>query len=195
MLVSSPGSQNLNTNPDFSSQLISHLRSHAVRTDGPFILRSGATSDWYLDARQTTFSGRGARLVGEVLLSHIDERSEAIGGLTMGADPLAIATAIAADSHDRELAAFSIRKEAKTHGTGGRLVGPVAPGTPVTILEDTTSTGGAMVEAIEVAQASGLDIVHAVALIDRSGSVATERMEQLGIRYHAVITPSDLGVE
>ena len=185
----------MSANPDFFSELISHLREHAVRTDGPFVLRSGAVSDWYLDARQTTFSGRGARLVGEVLLAHVDDRAQAVGGLTMGADPLAIATAMAADAHGRDLAAFSIRKETKAHGTGGRLVGPVAPGTPVTILEDTTSTGGAMVEAIEVAQSSGLDIVHAVALIDRSGTVATERMAQLGVRYHAVITPADLGVE
>ena len=185
----------MSRNPDFSSELISHLREHAVRTDGPFTLRSGAVSDWYLDARQTTFSGRGARLVGEVLLAHIDERSRAVGGLTMGADPLAMATAIAADVHGRALAAFSIRKQAKSHGTGGRLVGPVAPGTPVTILEDTTSTGGAMVEAIEVAQESGLNIVHAVALIDRSGGVATELMARLGIDYRAVITPADLGVE
>ena len=185
----------MSTNSDLFSELISHLREHAVRTDGPFTLRSGAISDWYLDARQTTFSGRGARLVGEVLLTHIDDRTRAVGGLTMGADPLAMATAIAADAHGRGLAAFSIRKEAKAHGTGGRLVGPVAPGTPVTILEDTTSTGGAMVEAIEVARESGLDIVHAVALIDRSGMVATERMAQLGVGYHAVITPADLGVE
>lgn len=184
----------MNTNPDFFSELISHLRTHAVRTDGPFTLRSGAVTDWYLDARQTTFSGRGARLVGEVLLAHIDVRVQAVGGLTMGADPLAMATAIAADAHDRDLAAFSIRKEAKTHGTGGRLVGPVVPGTPVTILEDTTSTGGAMAEAVEVARASGLDVVEAVALIDRSGSGATERMAQLGVSYHAVITPGDLGV-
>ncbi len=181
--------------PDYFSELISHLREHAVRTDGPFTLRSGAVSNWYLDARQTTFSGRGARLVGEVVLSHIDSRSRAIGGLTMGADPVAIATAIAADAHGRRLLAFSIRKEAKAHGTGGRLVGPVGAGTPVTILEDTTSTGGAMVEAIEVARESGLDIVHALALIDRSGGAAAERMADLGVAYGAVITPADLGVE
>lgn len=185
----------MSTNPDFFSELIAHLRAHAVRTDGPFTLRSGAVSDWYLDARQTTFSGSGARLVGEVLLAHIDDEAAAVGGLTMGADPLAVATAIVADSHGRELSAFSIRKVAKEHGTRGRLVGPVEPGTAVTVLEDTTSTGGAMVEAIEAARESGLDVVDAVALIDRSGSVVAERMAQLGIRYHAVITPSDLGVE
>ena len=195
MLVSSLGSMNLSRNPDFFSELISHLRTYAVRTDGPFTLRSGAVSDWYLDARQTTFSGRGARLVGEVVLAHIDARSQAVGGLTMGADPVAIATAIAADANGRDLVAFSIRKEAKTHGTGGRLVGPVAPGTPVTILEDTTSTGGAMVEAIGAAREAGLEIVHALALIDRSGGAAAERMTPLGVSYSAIITPADLGVE
>jgi orotate phosphoribosyltransferase len=185
----------LSTNPDFFSELIAHLREHAVRTDGPFTLRSGAVSDWYLDARQTTFSGRGARLIGEVVLSELDERSVAVGGLTMGADPIAMATAIAADIHGRSLVAFSIRKEAKTHGIGGRLVGPVVPGTPVTIVEDTTTTGGAMVEAIEVARESGLDIVHALSVIDRSGGVAAERLEGLGVRYRPIITPADLGVE
>lgn len=185
----------MSTNPDFFSELISHLREHAVRTDGPFTLRSGAVSDWYLDARQTTFSGRGARLIGEVVLTVLDERAVAVGGLTMGADPIAMATAIAADLHGRPLVAFSIRKEAKTHGTGGRLVGPVAPGTPVTIVEDTTTTGGAMVEAIEVARDSGLDIVDALAVIDRSGGAAAERLASLGVPYRAIITPADLGVE
>lgn len=152
-------------------------------------------SDWYLDARQTTFSGRGARLVGEVVLETVDPRSVAVGGLTMGADPVAIATAIAADRNGRDLVAFSIRKEAKSHGTGGRLVGPVESGTPVTIVEDTTTTGGAMVEAIEVARESGLDVVHALALIDRSGGAAEERMSGLGVDYRAIITPEALGVE
>ncbi|HEY5652473.1 MAG TPA: orotate phosphoribosyltransferase [Acidimicrobiia bacterium] len=185
----------MSTNPDLFQELIAHLREHAVRTDGPFTLRSGAVSNWYLDARQTTFSGRGARLIGEVVLAEVDERVEAVGGLTMGADPIAMATAIAADLHGRLLSAFSIRKEAKTHGTGGRLVGPVVPGTPVTILEDTTTTGGAMVEAIEAARESGLDIVHALAVIDRSGGAAAERLEGLGVPYRAIITPADLGVE
>ena len=129
------------------ADLITHLTEHAVRTDGPFTLRSGAVSDWYLDARQTTFSGVGARFVGEVMLDFIPTDVAAVGGLTMGADPVALATAISAVSRDRSLVAFSIRKESKDHGTGGRLVGPVAPGTRVANGEDTTSTGGAMVEA------------------------------------------------
>lgn len=179
---------------EISQALVEHLRANAVRTDGPFTLRSGAISDWYLDARQTTFSGEGARLVGRAVLDHVSPGVEAVGGLTMGADPVAIATAIAAAEVGRHLAAFSIRKEEKAHGAGGRLVGPVSAGTRVSILEDTTTTGGAMVEAIDVARSEGLEIVEVIALIDRSGDVVTERMAALEIPYTAVITPSELGV-
>lgn len=165
-----------------------------MRTDGPFTLRSGAISDWYLDARQTTFSGAGARLVGEVMLDFISADVAAVGGLTMGADPVALAAAIAAAARDRPLVAFSIRKEAKDHGTGGRLVGPVAPGTSVAIVEDTTSTGGAMVEAVTAARDSGLLVVEAVALIDRSAGAAEAAMGALDVPYRVVITPTDLGL-
>lgn len=175
-------------------ELVSHLRDHAVRTDGPFTLRSGVTTDWYLDARQTTFSGDGARLVGRVVLDHVEPEVEAVGGLTMGADPVAIAAAIAAAEAGRSVRAFSIRKEAKDHGTGGRLVGPVSPGTAVAMLEDTTTTGSALLEAISVARSEGLEIVQAIALIDRSGGEVARRMEEIAVPYAAVILPEDLGV-
>lgn len=175
--------------------LVEHLNEHSVRTDGPFTLRSGIVSDWYLDARQTTFSGEGARLVGLTMLGHISPEVEAVGGLTMGADPVALSTAIAAAAAGRSLSAFSIRKEEKEHGTGGRLVGPVGPGTRVAILEDTTTTGGAMAEAITVARNEGLDIVEVIALIDRSGGAAGRRMAGLDVRYSTVVTPADLGLE
>ena len=171
-----------------------HLRERAVRTDGPFTLRSGATVDWYLDARQTTFSGDGARLAGRVVLDRLEPEVEAVGGLTMGADPVAIATAIAAADAGRSVRAFSIRKEAKGHGTGGRLVGPVAAGTRVAMLEDTTTTGSALLEAIAVARSEGLEIVQAIALIDRSGGEVARRMEEIAVPYAAVVLPEDLGV-
>ena len=185
----------MSTNPDFLKQLTSHLMTHAIRTDGPFTLRSGAVSSWYLDARQTTFSGEGAMLVGRVMLDHIDPAAEAVGGLTMGADPVGLATAIAAAELGRDLKAFSIRKEAKGHGTGGRLVGPVGPGSKVAVVEDTTSTGSAMVEAIKAARDAGLEIVHAVALIDRSAGAAAALLADVGVRYSSVLKPVDLGVE
>lgn len=176
------------------SALRDHLIAHALRTDGPFTLRSGVVADWYIDARQTTFDGTGAALVGAAVLEVLDPTVRAVGGLTMGADPIAIATAMVAAEHDRPLAAFSIRKEAKDHGTGGRLVGPIGAGSPVCLLEDTSTTGGAVFEAHEAAVAEGLDIRQAICLVDRSEGVVAQRMAAAGIPYVALFTPADLGV-
>ena len=175
--------------------MIEHLRTHSLRTDGPFTLRSGAVSSWYLDARQTTFSGDGAWLVGNAVLDVVDPSADAVGGMTMGADPIAVATAMAAARADRHLAAFSIRKEPKDHGAGGRVVGPVGPGSRVVILEDTTTTGGAAGEASDAASDYGLVVVQAISLIDRSGDRAAKAFAARGIPYVALITPADLGVE
>jgi len=166
-----------------------------VRVDGPFVLRSGETSDWYIDARQTTFSGVGARIVGAAVAAEVPEAASAVGGMTMGADPIAVATAMVASLDGRDLLAFSIRKTAKDHGTGGRLVGPVTAGDSVVALEDTTTTGSALVEAIEVLQAEGVLVVRAIALVDRSAGATRERVEGLGVPYIALTTPFDLGVE
>ena len=174
--------------------LIEHLRTYALRTDGPFTLRSGVVTSWYLDARKTTFSGEGAWLVGSAMLKVIDPGAEAVGGMTMGADPIAVATAMAAAREGRVLSAFSIRKETKDHGTGGRLVGPVRSGTRVVILEDTTTTGSAALEATVVAEAEGLEVIQAVALVDRSGGLAAAAFAARDIPYVALVTPSDLGV-
>lgn len=174
--------------------LVDHLVKHALRTDGPFTLRSGATSDWYVDARQTTFDGAGARVVGEAVLSVLDERVDAVGGLTMGADPIAIATAMIAASLGRDIKAFSIRKEAKDHGTGGRLVGPIDESMAVAIVEDTTTTGGAAVEAARYLLGLGFEIVQAIALVDRSEGRAAENFAELGIDHIAMVVPADLGV-
>jgi orotate phosphoribosyltransferase len=178
-----------------SDTLIEYLREHSLRTDGPFTLRSGEVSSWYLDARQTTLSGEGAWLVGEAVLEVIDSTAQAVGGMTMGADPIAVATAMTAANAGRELAAFSIRKEAKAHGTGGRVVGPVGPGSRVVILEDTTTTGGAAGEATDAAVEEGLVVIQAVSLIDRSGDRAAKAFAARGIPYLALFTPADLGVE
>jgi orotate phosphoribosyltransferase len=174
--------------------LIEHLVTHALRTDGPFTLRSGEVSEWYLDARQTTFDGTGARLVGEAVLAVLRPEVRAVGGMTMGADPIAVATAIVAAEEGRDLKSFSIRKDAKSHGVGGRLVGPVDASLPVAVLEDTTTTGGAAVEAARYLLDEGFRIVQAVALVDRSAGRARERFAELGIDHRALIVPADLGV-
>ncbi len=183
---------NFSVDPD--AALIAHLTEHSVRTDGPFVLRSGEESDWYIDARQTTFSGEGARRVGAAVLARIPHDVDAVGGMTIGADPIALATAIAAADEGRDLAASSIRKERKGHGTGGRLVGPVGAGSRVVVLEDTTTTGGALSEAVAALREEEVEIAFALSLIDRSGGVTAGRMESLGIPYITLVTPADLGV-
>ncbi|MGQ0849615.1 MAG: orotate phosphoribosyltransferase [Actinomycetota bacterium] len=174
-------------------QLIAHLRL-SVRTDGPFVLRSGAMSDWYLDARQTTLSGDGARLVGRAVLDVLDPSIDALGGMTMGADPVALATAVVAAEQGRTLRAFSVRKEAKEHGTGGRLVGPVRPGDRVAVVEDTVTTGGALLEAVNVVREAGITVGQVVVLVDRSGDALAAKLADLAIPYTFLLHPADLGI-
>ncbi|MGH8870955.1 MAG: orotate phosphoribosyltransferase [Acidimicrobiia bacterium] len=174
--------------------LIDHLRSHALFKDGPYTLRSGVKSDWYLDARQTTFSGDGAPLVGAAVLDILDPEVRAVGGMTMGADPIALAVAVVAHGRGRKVNAFSVRKTTKLHGTGGRIVGPVTAGMPVAILEDTTTTGGAALEAAEAATAAGLRVVQAIALVDRSDGRAADAFDEQSIPYVGLIRPQDLGI-
>jgi orotate phosphoribosyltransferase len=184
----------LNDESQPRDHLIEHLRQHSLRTDGPFTLSSGEVSDWYIDARQTTFDGWGAILVGEAVLAVLDPEVTAIGGMTMGADPIAVATAMSAARARRPLQSFSIRKEAKDHGMGGRLVGPVGAGDVVAVVEDTTTTGTALVEAIDVLVEAGIEVAQAVALIDRSDGKVSARLSDRGIAYLALIAPEDLGV-
>ena len=182
--------------PEALAAAARHLRRHAVRTDGPFTLRSGRVSSWYLDARQTTFSGEGARLVGAAVWEVIEaDGVDAVGGMTMGADPIAVAAAVHAAGRGRPLRAFSVRKQTKDHGTGGRLAGPVGPGDRVAIVEDTATTGGSLIEALEAAEAEGLEVVRAVVLVDRSGGEAGRRAAERGVPYTALFLPADLGVD
>ena len=174
--------------------LVEHLKQHALLTEGPYILRSGEATSWYVDARRTTFDGHGARLVGRAVLEVLDPEVEAVGGMTMGADPMAVATALVAAEAGRSLRAFSIRKEEKHHGTGGRLVGLVGRGQKVAILEDTTTTGGAALEAAEVAREEGLAVIQAITLVDRSRGLAAAKFAALDVPFSALTTPEDLGV-
>ena len=175
--------------------LIQHLKSHALRTDGPFTLRSGAVSSWYLDGRQVTFDGVGAWHVGRAFAETLDPKVEAVGGMTMGADPIAVATAMVSSESGRPIRAFSIRKEVKDHGTGGRLVGPVDAGMKVALVEDATTTGSATNEAASAVLDAGLEIVQVIVMVDRSAGKAEANLAHLGVPFVALVTPDDLGVE
>lgn len=134
-------------------------------------------------------------LVGAAVLDRLDQRVDTIGGMTMGADPISIATAMTAAAQGRQLKAFSVRKQAKGHGTGGRLVGPVTAGDRVAVTDDTVTTGGAIFEAIDLLDAVGVTVQQVVVLVDRSNGVLEQRCQERNLPFAAVLQPADLGVE
>ena len=152
-------------------------------------------SSWYLDGRQVTFDGEGAWHVGRAFAEILDPTVEAVGGMTMGADPIAVATAMVSSENGHPIQAFSIRKEVKDHGTGGRLVGPVGAGAKVALVEDATTTGSATKEAAGAALDAGLEVVQVIVMVDRSEGKAEENLSHLGVPFVALVTPDDLGVE
>ncbi|MCP4446697.1 MAG: orotate phosphoribosyltransferase [Myxococcales bacterium] len=138
----------------------------------PVVLSSGRKSNFYIDCKQTSLTAEGHFLIGQIFCAAIEKHAptaEAIGGLTLGADPLASATATTSYIGGRPLQAFLIRKEAKGHGTEEYLEGMsnLRSGMPVVILEDVVTTGASTIKAIERARAAGLDVVLALALVDR----------------------------
>ena len=171
--------------------LVEHLLRHSVRR-GDFVLKSGRRSEWFIDAKQTTCRPDGMLLVADALLAVLPGDITALGGLTMGADAAAFATAAIAATRGRELKAFSVRKEAKDHGGGGRLAGALDPGDRVAITEDAVTRGVSMLEAAEAVRAAGAEPVLLVPVVDRGGTVAALAADA-GIELRALVTAPDLG--
>jgi orotate phosphoribosyltransferase len=171
--------------------LRAHLLSHSVRR-GTFVLKSGRTSDWFIDSKQTVCRPEAMVWVAEAVLALVPAEATAIGGLTMGADPVAFVTAAVAALRGRPLRAFSVRKEAKDHGGGGRIAGALDPGDRVVITEDTVTRGSSLLEAASVVREAGAVPVLLVAVVDRGGTVEEMAAEQ-GIPFKAVFTAPDLG--
>ena len=170
-----------------------HVLEHALRT-GSFTLKSGRTSTWFLDAKQTACRPDGILLVADAALEVIPPDADAIGGLTMGADPVAYGIAAVAATRGRNLRSFSIRKEAKDHGIVGRVAGALQPGDRVVITEDAVTRGTSIMEAVEVVRAFGADPLAIVVIVDRGGTCAAMAGEA-GIAFHALLTAPDLGYE
>ena len=171
--------------------LRAHLLEHSVKT-GDFTLKSGKKSSWFIDSKQTICRPEAMILVAEALLAVIPDDATAIGGLTMGADPVAFITAGIAATNGRSLKAFSVRKEVKDHGAGGRIAGALEPGDKVVITEDTVSRGTSLLEAAHAVQEFGAEVVLVTALVDRGGTVG-EMAAAEGIKFAAVLTAPDLG--
>ena len=143
-------------------------RSFKYTEEPSFKLVSGGMSRFYVNCKPTTLSARGMYLVGHLMFGQIkDSPATAVGGLTFGADPIAVATAFASEINARPLNAFSIRKTQKDHGIIKWVEGDLQPGQPVVIIDDVATTGGSTIKAIERAQSEGLEVVKSVILVDR----------------------------
>jgi orotate phosphoribosyltransferase len=152
-------------------RLLELLRSLAYE-QRPVTLSSGKSSDFYIDSKQAVLTAEGHFLVGQLLLGLLERHApeaEAVGGLTLGADPLASAVAVISHIAGRPRAAFYVRKEPKGHGTASWIEGTrsLRPSMPVAILEDVITTGASALRAVERARLHGLDVRHVLALVDR----------------------------
>jgi orotate phosphoribosyltransferase len=168
-----------------------HLLEHSVKR-GSFVLKSGRTSSWFIDSKQTVCRPEGMLLVADGVLSVLPDDASAIGGLTMGADPVAFVTAGIAATRGRMLKAFSVRKEAKDHGAGGRIAGALDPGDRVVVTEDTVTRGTSLLEAAHAVVDAGAVPVLLVAVVDRGGTCAAMAAAE-GLAFRALLTAPDLG--
>lgn len=169
-------------------RLITLLASRSARR-GQFTLASGRVSTLYIDARMTTMSPEGLPLIGRLGLAEIDAagwRPQAIGGLTLGADPISYAISYASSETSTPLRAFTVRKATKSHGTGKLIEGPFDPSDRVVVTEDVITTGSSALKAVEAVRAAGASVLGVLALVDREeGGRETLEREGLAVRVLA----------
>lgn len=169
------------------------LRERSLQR-GDFVLASGKRSSFYIDARPTTMSGEGLVLLGALGLERIrarDWRPQFIGGLTLGADPVAYAIAAAARNRGTPLDAFTVRKQAKEHGTGKRIEGCLVAGGRAVIVEDVITTGRSALDAIEAVRGLGALVVGVLAVVDREEG-GRAALEQAGYEVETLVTARSL---
>jgi orotate phosphoribosyltransferase len=179
--------------PPVRAALRDHVLAHSVKR-GDFTLKSGARSSWFVDAKQTACRPDGILLVAAAALEVIPDDATAIGGLTVGADPVAYGVAAVAATRGRQLRSFTVRKEAKDHGIVGRVAGALEPGDRVVITEDTVTRGTSLFDAVDVVRAFGAEPVLITVIVDRGGTCAALAAEA-GIAYAPLLTAAELGFE
>ena len=167
---------------------------------GQFTLASGATSDFYVDARVTTLDPRGARLIGKVgwelvkeTMARLGQRAKAIGGLTMGADPVSLSIGMTAQEEDpsMSLQVLTVRKKAKEHGRLKRIEGNFSAGDSVVVVDDVITTGGSTLQAIEAIEEAGGRVVFVMVLVDRQEG-GRKNIEKRGYKVVSIFTRADL---
>src|SRR5215831_9133554 len=178
--------------PSPRQELLRLLAAKSFRL-GEFTLASGRTSDYYIDCRTTTLDARGAQLTGRVFLDAIEAhgwKADAIGGLTLGADPVVVAVAVASGT----INGFLVRKAEKLHGTGQRIEGFQQKGAPVVIVDDVCTTGASTIQAIEAAREFGFDIVGVMCLVEREEAGGRQAVEEAAApaKFVAVFTASEV---
>ena len=175
------------------STLIELFRERALKF-GDFTLASGKQAKYYLDGKQITLHSEGLRLVSAGLLALMDGvDATAIGGMSIGADPIVGGMLALAAGQGRELDGFLVRKEAKGHGTQKYIEGPVTPGQKVVIVEDVVTTGGSSIQAADRAKEFGLEVVMVLAIIDRMEG-GRQNFEQQGYVFKSLLTIADFGI-
>jgi orotate phosphoribosyltransferase len=171
--------------------LLQQIKDKAV-VHGRVVLSSGKEADYYVDLRRVTLDGEASPLVGSVLLDlTADLEYDAVGGLTLGADPVAAAMLHAAAARGRRLDAFVVRKAEKQHGLQRRIEGPDVAGRRVLAVEDTSTTGGSVMTAVDALREAGAEVVAVVVIVDRG---ARKVIEDAGLPYLAAYDPADLGL-
>ena len=159
---------------------------------GKVVLSSGQEADYYVDLRRVTLDAVAAPLVGQVMLDLTSDWDyDAVGGLTLGADPVATAMLHAAAARGEKLDAFVVRKSEKTHGLQRRVEGPDVAGRRVLAVEDTSTTGGSVLTAVEALREAGAEVVGVAVIVDRG---AAAKVEQAGLTYRTGYTLADLGL-
>ncbi len=160
---------------------------------GRVTLSSGREADYYVDLRRVTLAASAAPLVGQVMLDLTSELDyDAVGGLTLGADPVAAAMLHVAASQGRALDAFVVRKAEKAHGLQRRIEGPDVAGRRVLAVEDTSTTGGSVLTAVEALREAGAEVVGVAVIVERGAAAA---IQAAGLPYLAAYSPADLGLE
>ncbi len=174
-------------------ELITLVKQKALKF-GDFTLASGKKASYYLDCRQVTLDSRGAALLAEGMLDLLaDDLPDAVGGMAIGADPITGAMIGLAGSRGIDLRGVIVRKEAKSHGTGRAVEGPVEPGQTIVIVEDVVTTGGSALKAIDQCARFGLTVRRVLALVDRLEG-GEEAFAERGIPLTTLLTGRDLGV-
>jgi len=174
-----------------SAELLEEIKAKAI-VRGKVILSSGKEADFYVDLRRVTLDAVAAPLVGEVMLELTKDLDfEAVGGLTLGADPVATAMLHAAARQGRKLDAFVVRKSEKAHGLQRRIEGPDVKSKRVLAVEDTSTTGGSVLTAVEALKEAGAIVVGVAVIVERG---AKEKVESNGLKYLSAYSLSDLGL-